>query len=224
MIADYSACIDLAPEHFRAWSNRGAAWQCLGDHDRAVADYTAAIRLQPSHSASHHSRGVSREQLDQWEDAISDFTRALQLDETQAASNVARGRLYDRMGDHESAVADFSSALAKLAPSDDSDRAELPHCRGLAHRNAGDLQAAVDDYTSALQLDPVSTAATAILSNRGWALRKLGKKLGLFAEKAKASGDSASKVEDDSMDEHVGSNDHLNIHASPLSTAVLHFL
>ena len=76
-IADYSACIDLAPEHFRAWSNRGAAWQCLGDHDRAVADYTAAIRLQPAHSASHHSRGVSREHLDQWEDAISDLHSAL---------------------------------------------------------------------------------------------------------------------------------------------------
>ena len=44
----------------------------------------------------------------------------------------------------------------------------------MAHRNAGDLQAAVDDYTSSLQLDPVSATATAILSNRGWALRKLG--------------------------------------------------
>jgi tetratricopeptide (TPR) repeat protein len=58
-IADYTAAIQLKPDHAEAYNDRGFAYYLKGDAERAIADYTRAIELRPNYPKAYNSRGVA---------------------------------------------------------------------------------------------------------------------------------------------------------------------
>ena len=56
-IEDYTEAIRLDPELAVAYSNRGLAYDELGQMERAVADFDEAIRLDPQLALAYHNRG-----------------------------------------------------------------------------------------------------------------------------------------------------------------------
>lgn len=44
-IEDYSRAIELAPNHFKAYFNRGFSYDKLGMYEKAIEDYTQALRV-----------------------------------------------------------------------------------------------------------------------------------------------------------------------------------
>jgi tetratricopeptide (TPR) repeat protein len=73
----YTKAINLKPDHFDAYVNRGNARSDLGDKKGAVDDYTQAIKLKDNNDISYYSRGIYRSNLGDKKGAIDDYTQAI---------------------------------------------------------------------------------------------------------------------------------------------------
>ncbi len=71
---------------------RGAVWNSLGAHDKAIEDYGAAIRLSPQSVPSLVGRGIAWRNKGNYDKAIEDLTAAVELDpKSVAAISAGRG-------------------------------------------------------------------------------------------------------------------------------------
>jgi tetratricopeptide (TPR) repeat protein len=110
---------NLAPEALSiALSNRGVAWDHLGDFDRAIADYEAALAIAPADAAvradlaaSHLRRGDANILLGEEAAAEADYAAAIELDPDNPLAYDRRARLLLAKGDAAGAVADLRIAL-----------------------------------------------------------------------------------------------------------------
>lgn len=112
-VADYTAAIELSPQHCRAHYNRAYALDKLGRYAEAVADYDAAIAFDASNATAFHNRGSLLERLGDAERALADFSRAIELDPAAALPYNARGLLLEARGAREEALADYGGAVER---------------------------------------------------------------------------------------------------------------
>jgi len=77
-IADYTEAIQLKPDFFVAYLNRGTAQRRKGEVDLAIADYTKAIQLKADLYDAFTLRGICYGKKSRYEEAIADFTKALE--------------------------------------------------------------------------------------------------------------------------------------------------
>jgi len=78
-IEDYSAAIELQPDHFKAWYNRGFCLDQLGRHEEAIEDYTKAIELRPNNPSAYHNRGSAYDKIKRHREALEDFNRVVEM-------------------------------------------------------------------------------------------------------------------------------------------------
>ena len=55
----YSKAIEIDPQHFKAYLNRGFAYDKIGETDKAIADYTRAVAIEPRNAYCYYNRGIS---------------------------------------------------------------------------------------------------------------------------------------------------------------------
>jgi len=60
-IAAYSGLINRNPDNAVFYNNRGNAYWCKHDYDRAIADFGQAIRLDPKDVVAYLNRGDAYE-------------------------------------------------------------------------------------------------------------------------------------------------------------------
>jgi lipoprotein NlpI len=107
----WSYVIEKEPEKVPfAYYNRGAAYQNLGQFDKALADYNTAISLDPSWEA-YNNRGLFFDQIGQPDKAIADYTMSIMLNRSGAVAYNNRGITYERMGQLDKALADYNAAI-----------------------------------------------------------------------------------------------------------------
>ena len=89
-IADYNKAIELDPENFMAYNNRGNARNYLRDYDEALLDFDKSLEIN-SHHNTYFNRGVTKECLNDFENAIEDYNKSLELknDDVQVLSKRA---------------------------------------------------------------------------------------------------------------------------------------
>ena len=75
-VENWSAVLEIDPEHADARYNRGLASRQLGDAMQAVADLTAYLSLVPDSAEAFNQRGLAYLELEQVEQAIADVTRS----------------------------------------------------------------------------------------------------------------------------------------------------
>jgi len=73
-----SNAIKLLPDDAKAYSDRGNAYNKLGQHQRAIKDYNKAILLKPNFAVFYYNRGIIYGKLGQHQRAIEDFDKAIQ--------------------------------------------------------------------------------------------------------------------------------------------------
>jgi tetratricopeptide (TPR) repeat protein len=76
-LADFSACIALAPERGECYYNRALAHVSLGQTESALRDYDQALRLEPHLARAAFNRGALHLEAKHYAQARADFQRAL---------------------------------------------------------------------------------------------------------------------------------------------------
>jgi tetratricopeptide (TPR) repeat protein len=152
--ADFAAAVELNPQRWQAWHNRGVSHALAGDYQSAIDDLTQSLKLQPKYANAYFNRAELLYELGQFERAISDYDQALQLNPNDAAALNSRGHAHYRFGDLSSAVADYDRAI-EIEPGDAAAHVN----RGDAFILMGRFARAANDFNRAIQLDPDSARA-----------------------------------------------------------------
>jgi len=108
------------PHYADILASRGVAYDCLGEHEKAVTDYSEAIRALPSFAAAWYNRGLARAALKDYAGAAADFTEAIRLNPEVAEAYYNRALCYLALGVGEKAHADVRQfrALGGVLPAD----------------------------------------------------------------------------------------------------------
>ncbi len=159
VIEDFTHAIDFGLAGANAYTNRGAAYNELGEYERAIVDFNQAITLDPDNASAYSNRGNSYYHLGETDQAIADYDRAIALNPALADAYFNRGITYAELGEYAQAVADFDQTIA-LSP----DFADAYNNRGNAYSSLGEVEQAFADYEQAIALDPESVLA---YHNRG---------------------------------------------------------
>ena len=139
--------LQLNPDNYLAYYNRGVLNQDQGRLAEAIADYSLAVKLDPEYSEAYYNRGISRESQGDLTVAIVDYSEAIQLNPKYVEAYNNRGVLRKAKGDLAGAVTDFNTAirLNPLSP-------EAYANRGVIRLSQNDLKRAVQDFTKALEV------------------------------------------------------------------------
>ena len=167
-ISEYDESIRLDPQYALAHATRGAAYDALGQYQRAILDFDDAIALDldPNLALAYYSRGLAYLNFDQFEQAVQDFDESIRLDPQYADAYFNRGTAYLNLGQVGRAIQDYDDAI-RLNPQD----AEAYGNRGSAYGSLGQDQRAIQDYDQAIALDPGDAIA---YYHRGLAYTALG--------------------------------------------------
>ena len=150
---DWSLAIEMDPENYEYWMERGWRKFDLGDLPGALEDLNHARELGPDIWETQFSLGLVYyfSGQDQYNDEAHEaFDQAIELDPTNPRSRLFRGelRLY-RFGDPASALEDFEIAVQYAKPNDPSPL----NMRGLAYLELGEFDLCVADYSGAIEID-----------------------------------------------------------------------
>ena len=177
-IEDYTRAIELQPDYFFAYYNRGLAYFKLRNNQSAIADYTKAIGIKSNNANAYFNRGLAYFKLGNNQSAIADYTKAIKLNDKYAYAYNNRGLAYFKLGNNQSAIADYTKAIEI-----DDRYAYAYNNRGIVHSKLGNNQDAIADYTKAIKLNDKYDYA---YNNRGLAYFKLGNNQSAIADYTKA--------------------------------------
>ena len=148
-IAYYTQAIQLKPDYFTAYNNRGIARDMLFQHVAAISDYDAAIHLKPDYLAAYSNRGIAKARLGRYEDAIKDYDKVIEKNKNFLAAYGNRGRAKEAIGKYVDAMSDYNTVI-RFRPDD-----------AIAYYNRGNLQFklkkyedAISDYDKSILLQP----------------------------------------------------------------------
>jgi tetratricopeptide (TPR) repeat protein len=102
--------IKLQPDYAGAYTNRGNAYDELGQRQRAIDDFNKAIRLKPDYAIAYYNRGNTYSELGQHQRAIEDFNEAIRLKPDNANTYINRGSAYLFLGKNSLACRDAQKA------------------------------------------------------------------------------------------------------------------
>jgi tetratricopeptide (TPR) repeat protein len=109
-IEAYTKAINLKPDHFDAYVNRGEARSNLNDQKGAINDYTQAIKFKPDKAEGYYRRGNARSNLGDKQGAIDDYTQAIKIKPDEAYAYLGRGADRFDLGDKKGAIDDYTQA------------------------------------------------------------------------------------------------------------------
>lgn len=165
-IAMFGKAIELKPDYYPAYYNRGNIHIVLRRTERAIEDYTQALRINPNHLSSYINRGNAYKQVGSYGKALADYERAISIDSGCVEAYYARGKTYAIMGRHHEACEEYDRAL-DLKP----EYIKALIGRGVARKQRGMVDEAIEDLTRALELDGQNDLA---YSYRGLTFEKNG--------------------------------------------------
>ena len=197
-IMHYTKALELNPQLFEAFNNRGNAYREKGEFDRAIADHNAAIQLKPDDADAYNNRGLDYCGKGENDLAFEDYDTAIRLKPDYADAYNSRGLVYYNKGENELAIKEYDKAI-RLKPN----FAEAFKNRGDAYCKGREYELAIEDYQEAVRLKPDYANA---YNNRGlvyyskgeyeFAIKEYEKAIRLkpnFAEAFKNRGDAYCK-------------------------------
>ena len=102
--------------HFKAYFNRGFAYDKIGQIDKAIHDYTKALQIDPYNAYCYYNRGISYDKKGESEEGVKNFTKAIEIDGTKADFYSNRGFSFRKLKKYKEAIDDYSEAIS-LNPS-----------------------------------------------------------------------------------------------------------
>ncbi len=69
----YDRVLEIDPNHFVAWYNKGFALLNLGKHKETIACYNKVLEIEPQNAVAWHNKGESFKALGMYKEAIEAF-------------------------------------------------------------------------------------------------------------------------------------------------------
>jgi tetratricopeptide (TPR) repeat protein len=110
-VAAFTSALELDPESFSAYNNRGLIYLELNEFDRAIDDFTAAMKIQPNRAFVFTNRARAHQENGDLQRAIDDYTTAIDLDPEQSSYHLWRGNAYFQADKLQEAIDDYERAL-----------------------------------------------------------------------------------------------------------------
>jgi tetratricopeptide (TPR) repeat protein len=107
----FSRAIELNPNDFRYYNDRGIAHKASGNLEKALEDYTKALTIKPDYPNALNNRGLLFVQQRQFDRAVEDFRQALKVGGFEAKIHTNLGMALAGKGNHEAAVEEFQAAM-----------------------------------------------------------------------------------------------------------------
>ena len=173
IIADNNKTIQLNPNDFLAYYNRGNAkftlktlidkwgpefsdeWAEGSDNykNEAISDYNKAIQLKPDYAAAYNNRGCAKEDLKDYTGAIADYSKAIQIikPDNPNFSKIyfKRGNIKYILEDYLGSMVDYNKVI-QLNPN----FAEAYYKRGISKKSLKFFLEAIADFKKAIELEP----------------------------------------------------------------------
>lgn len=134
----YTESINLDPNRFWSYGNRGNAHLDQGCYDEALMDFDKAIEIDPNNTAGWQNRGITLDKLGLLDKALEAFDKAIEIDHQYAHGHVGRGNTQSKQGLTRAALISFDKAL-EFAPDD-----------VMVLQNAAEAKTLFGDYDDAL--------------------------------------------------------------------------
>lgn len=166
-IRDFTAALNLEPDHAETRIRRGQAFAALGDHESAIEDFRTVIRANRQNHLARYWRAGSWIALGRIDRALSDIVKAIRESARIPAYHLLHGDLLWRRGKADKAIKAFNRAI-RLDASDP----RIYRRRAGVHAHRGEMVEAIRDYTRALEIRPGTPDD---LTHRGQLLLKIGR-------------------------------------------------
>jgi serine/threonine protein kinase/Flp pilus assembly protein TadD len=157
----FDTSVNLAPECFGGYFQRGLMRLRCFEHARAEKDFTEVIARRPRLAEAYIQRSFARQGLEQYAGAVADLDAALELGSSAANIYALRARARSLQKDAKGAEEDYQRCLATV-PKDESGWIARGRARALR-----DPKGALADFDEALKLNPTSRSA---LQNKAYVL------------------------------------------------------
>nr|MBL0699419.1 tetratricopeptide repeat protein [Desulfobacterales bacterium] len=145
----YNQALKLKPRYPEAFSNKGLAYEKLGQFDDAVACYDKAIEINPKDARTYYNRGSVRAQRKQWNKAIDDYNKASYYHKKFPEAYLNIGAIYANLGNYEEAIFEYNKAI-ELNP----DYAKAYFHRGMTFISLRLYGEAIADLTRTIEISP----------------------------------------------------------------------
>lgn len=160
-IDDINHAIELDPNLFEAYYERGQVCCSTGNFEEACVDYSMVIKIKPDAYVAYYARGHAFFENNQYEESIGDFNLYINKHvfrdyKLKISAKNELARAYIKLKRYEEAISVFSSII-ELNIHD----AEAYSDRGFAHLNLGNTNEALADFRAALKVDPLNKKALA---------------------------------------------------------------
>ena len=110
-IDESTAAIQLMPNEFIAYANRGYAYYHIEDYDSALNDYNKVIQINPNKAFFYNERGHVYYGLKNYNKAIEDYTKAIQLNPQDSILYINRGDAYMASDNFEQGIKDYEKVI-----------------------------------------------------------------------------------------------------------------
>lgn len=150
----YNRSLELDPENFIVYNNRGNAYSDLHNFGQALEDYNQAIQLNPEYALAYNNRGNLYHELSEFKLALTDFDLAIKLEPNNAKYYRRRGNLYYSFGKIKNAILNFNLSL----DNDPNDTGSL-YSLVLALRTEGEFEEAIEVCLRIVKLAPEDYSA-----------------------------------------------------------------
>lgn len=182
----FTEAIELNPENFLAWHNRGWAYIEQEKYKEAIADFDKAAELKPDSELPYFGRAWIYNHLKEYAAAIKEYDKAIELNPKNAMGWNNRGAAKSWLNQMREAIADYDKAI-ELKPNYIKAYAN----RGKAFRALGDDTKADADFQRAAKFISSYKGGDKIIE-QALALNKRGKS----DEALKLLNDAAKKYPD----------------------------
>ena len=147
-IDHYSKSIELAPQLFHSFINRGQAYAKIGESDLAILDLIKAKELNSNEPVSFFNLGNIHADKGDLKEAINNYNRTIELDPNHLGAHLNRGHAHSMCKYIDEAIQDYSLAL-EIDPT-----LLNAYCsRGAEQLKRGEIQLGIKDFSAAIDLD-----------------------------------------------------------------------
>jgi tetratricopeptide (TPR) repeat protein len=160
-----SRAIEINPNLYIAFNNRGTILNALKQHNVALLNYDQAIALKPDFAEAYNNRGNTLKEIKQFDAALQSYDQAIALKPGYALAYYNRGNTLKEIKQFDAALQSYDQAIA-IKP----DYAEAYNNRGNILHELMQFDAALQNYNQAISIKPDYTEA---YINRGNILQDL---------------------------------------------------